>query len=803
MKQRKSIISCLLVLSLILSILSVGAVTVQAVSDSIIGVWDGTYMGSLGGQDIDRTIRIDITACDENNNIEGFAEIEGGTNGKYFLNGSFNSEDNSISFQGKEWLTNPSSFGFAAFSGTLNTESMTIEGSIDNNTSKNFSLTKVSDTPHSYELDLENINTDFDGEYDGHHNGTVVRRNIEIHIEDIAENGDIKGRAILSPSEKAEAVYGANGSYYFKGHINAKLGTINMQGYEWIDYPIQYDNFTFVNLTGYIDAGEAAIKGTSENGIWDMSFIDYSKIHTKSGFTLGKNNNSFVHTSSSDWVGAGFRNMNNYKIGNKYFSRLTRYSSPSEKNKLKKKMNEKWGGSCYGIAMSMGLLYEGYIKVEDLTDSDLALNYFTMPYPCNDSKLRNTINYYQLSQYLENGGKKSAVATAYNNHIFASLLGWKCKDESLSVFLKKLVNYASSDHIELLGFSTSKGGHAILVTGCRYDSFEQKYILEMYDENCIDTEIDTGNFIEMTIDKDFGRFTFTDSNGEVVDNASFRSIYFLDWKNLGNIVETSESVEENNHTKLVLSLDEEVTVTDSDGRYLTVKDGQFSGDMNVYSANIVENSGIKGDGVSVIFETDNTASLTLSEMKDSVSVEAYNDNGFSALSGSDIESASMELGKQIQINGTEYSFEAFTSTGEIDDGENGMISVSADATDSVTVSVDNNEVKVDSENPLRNPETKNYSQSDVVVTRHGDGNSVTDNAEAIIEKALGDVNGDGIIDSVDRAYITRFVAGWKDYESIHVDAADFNKDGIVNAKDRIFLSRHLALWEGYTELPAE
>ena len=90
MKQRKSIISCLLVLSLILSILSVGAVTVQAVSDSIIGVWDGTYMGSLGGQDIDRTIRIDITACDENNNIEGFAEIDGGTNGKYFLNGSFN-----------------------------------------------------------------------------------------------------------------------------------------------------------------------------------------------------------------------------------------------------------------------------------------------------------------------------------------------------------------------------------------------------------------------------------------------------------------------------------------------------------------------------------------------------------------------------------------------------------------------------------------------------------------------------------------------------------------------------------------
>lgn len=67
----------------------------------------------------------------------------------------------------------------------------------------------------------------------------------------------------------------------------------------------------------------------------------------------------------------------------------------------------------------------------------------------------------------------------------------------------------------------------------------------------------------------------------------------------------------------------------------------------------------------------------------------------------------------------------------------------------------------------------------------------------------GDVDGDGRITTLDRATLTRYLAGWKDYPASTVDmlAADVNCDGSVNTLDRIIISRHLANWTGYESLP--
>ena len=153
-----------------------------------------------------------------------------------------------------------------------------------------------------------------------------------------------------------------------------------------------------------------------------------------------------------------------------YFEKLTKNSSKGEKNSIKKQMKDSWDGSCYGIAMSMGLLYEGYISLADLTDSKKS-NYFTLNYPYKDKKFLNMINYYQLSQHLENGGKQSAaVSASFNNGIFTGLTNWINGYDSLPVFLKKLVKYCDNNHVELMGYSTSKSGHAVLITGCEFDS---------------------------------------------------------------------------------------------------------------------------------------------------------------------------------------------------------------------------------------------------------------------------------------------------------------------------------------------
>ena len=67
----------------------------------------------------------------------------------------------------------------------------------------------------------------------------------------------------------------------------------------------------------------------------------------------------------------------------------------------------------------------------------------------------------------------------------------------------------------------------------------------------------------------------------------------------------------------------------------------------------------------------------------------------------------------------------------------------------------------------------------------------------------GDVNGDGNVNKLDRAFFARYLAGWPEYPADVIDmaAADVNDDGKVNKLDRAILTRHLAGWPGYGELP--
>ena len=514
--KKKRLLALLLSLILVFGLLPTSSMVAQAATEIdaslICGTWEGRYSGSDNSTIIDRKIRLDIDSCDEKGNTEGYASIDNGDKGKYYFEGSIDPETQEIKFEGKEWMNNPEDFKFSAFSGTIDPTQKTMSGKVDGDSEKTFSLTKTSDEYESNKI-TSDFPKDFSGEYDGVHASTVVRRNIEIHIQKFEEDGKITGTAVISPSTKADAAYGANGSYYFSGNVNKKTGTISLQGYEWIDYPVQYDNFTFIKLNGYYDVQKKKIIGTSEEGMWEMNTMDYSSIKNDTGFQLGKDSNNFIHSNSAEIKDAGFAGITDYSIDKSYFDRLTQNSDKTEKNSIKKAMHENWGGSCYGIAMSMGLLYEKYISLSDLTNSKSATNYYTIGKPCNDSKLKNMINYYQLSQNLKNGGKTSAIiSAAYNNDVFSQLKHWLCGDDSLSVFLKYLVNYTSNNHVKLLGYSTDKDGHAVLVTGCDYDKKNEQYLVKVYDENSVLYEGDQGSFSYMKIKKDYSSFEYEDES---------------------------------------------------------------------------------------------------------------------------------------------------------------------------------------------------------------------------------------------------------------------------------------------------
>ena len=67
------------------------------------------------------------------------------------------------------------------------------------------------------------------------------------------------------------------------------------------------------------------------------------------------------------------------------------------------------------------------------------------------------------------------------------------------------------------------------------------------------------------------------------------------------------------------------------------------------------------------------------------------------------------------------------------------------------------------------------------------------------EFELGDVNGDGIVDTTDITVLSRYVAEWPGYTTLPVplDTADLNHDGSVDTTDITYLCRHVAEWPGY------
>ncbi len=287
---------------------------VQFHYEDLCGAWDGTYTGNKNSTNIEREIRLDIDKCTEDGIIEGSAKIDGGENGSYIFDGTVDFETGEVKYKGTKWIDNPDNFSFADFDGILNTKTLTISGTTDNSINKPFTIRKISDIYDSPRIDLSNLPRNWTGDYDGHSNNIVVRRNYELHIAAIDENGDFQGTAAFSPSELGDPELAATGSYKMKGNIDLRTGNITMKGYEWIEKPEDYENFDFALLKGHMDAKNYTISGTSDKGVWNMQangfdIIDFNKLPKKwkgtyDGFsgenTVKRNLEMFIDTINED-----------------------------------------------------------------------------------------------------------------------------------------------------------------------------------------------------------------------------------------------------------------------------------------------------------------------------------------------------------------------------------------------------------------------------------------------------------------------------------------------------------------------
>ncbi len=251
------------------------AETASYSAETIIGVWEGSYVGNTGGSNdtlVERTILFSVDQCDEKGTFSGIANISSSENERYFFKGSFDFQTGGFKLKGTDWIINVNGWGFSEFNGNYDPEEKTITGLLADNKEKAFTIKKASDECIDYSIDISKVSRNWYGEYDGYWDDDIVRRNIKFSITEITDNGEIKGTGIISPSDKADAQFAVDGSYYFKGNIDEKSGKIYIKGNEWIERP---NNFDFAVFNGIITDG--TIDGYTEKGIWKMESTDVLK----------------------------------------------------------------------------------------------------------------------------------------------------------------------------------------------------------------------------------------------------------------------------------------------------------------------------------------------------------------------------------------------------------------------------------------------------------------------------------------------------------------------------------------------
>lgn len=263
-KTVKTIISMLIVNVMILSVfagIAQAADKTILTAGQLIGTWEGQYDGTSGGNIIVRKILVDIQNCDVSGNVIGIIEYSTPTDssyiGAYNFSGKYNFETGDIEFQGTSWIGGTSMTSFAAFDGySISTNE--IKGIVSDDSNRTFNLKRTSKELSI--IDIYNISADYVGEYDGQHSsGAIVRRAYKITINSIDSNGNIAGVANVYPLPNVEN--SVTTSYYFKGTINLYTRKIVFQGTEFIEKPLETDNFSFAEFTAYLSNDYKSISG--------------------------------------------------------------------------------------------------------------------------------------------------------------------------------------------------------------------------------------------------------------------------------------------------------------------------------------------------------------------------------------------------------------------------------------------------------------------------------------------------------------------------------------------------------------
>ena len=466
----------------------------------------------------------------------------------------------------------------------------------------------------------------------------------------------------------------------------------------------------------------------------------------KTKFTLGKNNNSYYH-SNENISKAGFKGVKDYSLDKSYYNKLVKGRSNSEIKYLQKNMKNSWNGSCFGIASTMGLLYNKNINSKDISSS-ANKNYYQLPLPYKDKKFLNNIQYYYMIQNIGYSRSRSlAVTSSYcmgwvlrGLNYFNNWIKDDSEEDCLKTIVEKVKNTSSDYKTYMFTFSTKEGySHAVLITDIEYSKDNKEYTLTIFDENSVTPKYPNGMYGTLKIADNYKSFIY-DCGGVKFDNENYTNIQLFDLDEVKKAANKPELYAVNDHKRsnstIRMALNKDMKITNESGKYIQIKDGKIDTNTEINSlySYTIGNQGM----ISIDIEGSN---FKVSDLDKKCNVSISNDKTFMSLEGNNIKSANLSLNnKKITCSGNgndKYNFDATCSTDSIVNSltkETGMLEVKGTAKGNTTTTVNNNKLTTTSDS-LENAVGSNYIDN-TVTKENLTKNKVIKKATVIVRKSI-------------------------------------------------------------------
>ena len=398
----------------------------------------------------------------------------------------------------------------------------------------------------------------------------------------------------------------------------------------------------------------------------------------------------------------------------------------------------------------------------------------------------------------------------------------KRKENILGVYdfwdndLKKVVERLSVDPKALvLGYDANKLGeqksiiHAIVAYGCTKDKINDEYLISIFDVNN-----QANTVLHVSIDCE--KFYFVDGKGNKIGNIdgyAKAKLEFLDTDYLADYINDSSAEKPiylNDKVNLMIKtrkgFDTELTINNPNtNSKLCFKDGAISGNMD-YSEYIIAQNNEEQNNQSVVklYSIDKDALYIVKYISGEADILFYDDSNtfILGLGGENIKTANVSVeNNSIQLSGEMMNYATcIMPDNTVEKKGETLITVSGKTDGTVTLSAEDGNVKVKSDNPISdltitfyvgNEEiTEEYQATDKLeFTVAYDGKIVIADTEPTAEPVF--LMGDGEVNMLDPIHIAKYVIGGYHVEIQGKRCADMDNDKEITLRDAVLVQRKI------------